>query len=191
MMPLEAWMTDWIILPLVIFISRVIDVSLGTLRIILASRGNQKYAPLIGFFEILLWLIVAQQVLSNMSNPASVLAYACGFSAGTYLGIKLENSFAFGDVLIRIVCRDTGNSIAGSLRSSGYGVTEVNAEGRDGPVTILFSVISRKDIPEVEKRINSLDRSAFYSIEDVRFLNSASKRWITQEARVQPAGRGK
>jgi uncharacterized protein YebE (UPF0316 family) len=190
-MPLEAWMTDWIILPLVIFISRVIDVSLGTLRIILASRGNQKYAPLIGFFEILLWLIVARQVLSNMSNPASVLAYALGFSAGTYLGIKLENAFAFGDVLIRIVCKDTGSSIASSLRSFGYGVTQVNAEGKDGPVTILFSVIARKDIPEVEKRIHGLDRNAFYSIEDVRFLNSASKRWITQEARVQSAGRAK
>lgn len=191
-MNIDPWLMDWIFLPAVIFISRVIDVSLGTVRMILASRGNQRYAPVIGFFEILLWLIVARQVLTNMSNPASILAYAGGFSAGTYLGIKIENVFAFGDVLFRIVCKeDTSLDLSESLRSSGYGVTVVKAEGRGGPVTIMFSVIRRRDIPAVEKEIHSLDKKAFYSIEDVRFLNSASKRWITQESKIQPAGRAK
>lgn len=160
-----------------IFLARVIDVALGTLRSIFAARGYQKLAPIIGFFESLMWLIVIQQIMSNMSNFLNIIAYAGGFAAGTYVGIAAEKLLSIGDVLVRIIIPGNGFELSRKLRNAGFAITEINAAGRDGTVTLFFSLIPRKEFQTAKKLIEDVDKSIVYTAEDVRLLMGVGKRW--------------
>ncbi len=165
--PLYAWG----ILPLLIIVARVIDVSLGTIRIILVSRGMKLLAPALGFFEILVWLLAIRQVFQHLDNPVHMAAYALGFALGNYLGIVIENRLAMGKVVVRIVTARTAEGLVGVLRGEGFSVTVVDAEGAQGPVHILFSVINRSQLPWMTGKIAEYNPKAFYTVEDVRFAS--------------------
>ncbi|MDD1715849.1 MAG: DUF5698 domain-containing protein, partial [Methanolinea sp.] len=112
----------WVILPLLIFLARICDVSMGTLRVIFIAKGLKKIAPVIGFFEVIIWLLAIGQVMQNISNVASYVAYGGGFAAGTYLGMRVEERLSIGTVVVRVITnRDPGDLIS-DLRTSGYGV---------------------------------------------------------------------
>ncbi|HEX2991004.1 MAG TPA: DUF5698 domain-containing protein, partial [Anaerolineales bacterium] len=89
------WFT-WVILPLIIFLTRVLDVTLGTLRIIFISRGRKYLAPLLGFIEVLIWITVVSQIIGGASNFAAYFAYAAGFAVGNYVGMWIEERLAIG-----------------------------------------------------------------------------------------------
>jgi uncharacterized protein YebE (UPF0316 family) len=169
------WSADvyaWCILPVLIFLARILDVSLGTIRIIFISRDLKYFAPVIGFFEVLIWLLVIRQImLSDGNNVACLIAYAAGFASGTFVGMYLENMLSFGRVLIRIITRKEAGDLVEYLRSSGYGLTCVNAAGATGPVQLVFSVVERHDIPNIVSIIKQFNPNAFYTIEDVRFVS--------------------
>jgi len=161
---------QWVVLPLLIFFSRILDVTIGTIRIIFLSKGLRRLAPVFGFFEILIWLVAIRQLMNNVSNIATYIAYALGFAAGTFVGIIVEDKLSIGQVIIRIITRTGGAQLASHLRSEGFRTTELEAQGDAGAVRILFTVIKRQDLPHVEKLINEFNPNAFYSIEDVRFV---------------------
>ena len=168
----------WVILPMLIFLARLTDVSLGTLRIIFVSRGIKYLAPLIGFVEINIWLLAIGQIMGNLSNnnPNSVvctLAYAGGFAAGSFVGILIEERLSIGLVLLRLISRHDTKELIEYLKSENYGVTIHDAEGAKGPVKIIFAVIRRKDLRNVLNRINEIHPHAFYSVEDVRSVGEA------------------
>ena len=82
-------MNDWVMLlssAALIFALRVVDVSLGALRISMLFRGQRGLAGLFGFFESLVWLIAAALVLGNLNSPVQFFAYASVYSMGTMLG---------------------------------------------------------------------------------------------------------
>jgi hypothetical protein len=93
----------WVVLPILIFLARVIDVSLGTLRIIFIARGRRKLAPLLGFFEVLIWIVVVSQVMQNLHSPLSFIAYAAGFATGNYVGMWIEDKLAIGTLIVRVI----------------------------------------------------------------------------------------
>jgi len=167
---MDSMLFQWVLLPLLIFTSRILDVTIGTIRIIFLSKGLKRLAPLFGFFEILIWLVAIRQLMSNVSNVATFLAYALGFSAGTYVGMLVEEKLSLGQVIIRIITRASGIELASHLRSGGYRITELSANGERGEVRIIFTVVKRKDLARVESLINEFNPNAFYSIEDVRFV---------------------
>ncbi|MFA7566933.1 MAG: DUF5698 domain-containing protein [Alkalispirochaeta sp.] len=169
-----------------IFLARLMDVSLGTVRLIFSSRGYQKLAPLIGFFEILLWVVVIQQVMVNMSDWINAVAYAGGFAAGTYVGIGVEKALSLGDVLIRAIIPGSGGVLSGKLRDAGFAVTEINAGGRDGPVTLLFTLIPRRHFQSAKTVIESAGQSIVYSAEDVNLVAGAGRRWMLDQHRAHP-----
>jgi uncharacterized protein YebE (UPF0316 family) len=158
----------WVVIPLLIILARIIDVTLGTMRIIYISRGMKFLAPLFGFFEILVWLVAIGQIMRNLNNPVYYLAYAVGFATGNLLGIFLEERLAVGRVILRIITQKDATELAKYLRASGYGVTAVNAEGATGPVKLLFTVIDRDKTESVVESVQTFNPRAFYSIEDVR-----------------------
>ena len=161
----------FIMLPVLIFSARVLDVSFGTIRIIFISRGRKFLAPAIGFFEILIWLVAIGKVMQNLNNVFCYIAYAGGFAAGNFIGIWIEEKLAMGTLMVQIVTRQDASALIDSLKSSGYGVTVVPAEGTTGQVHIVYSIIKRsalKDVVAIVKRFNSM---AFYSIEDVKFAS--------------------
>ncbi|MDD5723985.1 MAG: DUF2179 domain-containing protein [Syntrophales bacterium] len=160
----------WVIIPVLIALARVIDVTLGTIRIIYISRGMKLLAPIFGFFEILIWLIAIGQIMQNLSNPVYYLAYAIGFAGGNLVGIFVEERLAVGRVILRIITQRDATALVDYLRSSGYGVTTVEAEGATGPVKLIFTVIDRKKVESVVSSVQTYNPRAFYSIEDVRLV---------------------
>ncbi len=158
----------WAILPLLIFTSRIFDVSLGTMRIIFVSRGKKYIAPFLGFFEVLIWLIAMSQIMQNLNNILYYVAYAGGFAMGTFVGIMLEEKLAIGIFVVRIILVKDECKLKDRLASSGYGVTVVDAKGVNGEVKLVYTVVRRKDIDDVVSIINQCHSKAFYSIEDAR-----------------------
>jgi len=157
----------WVILPMLIFTSRVIDVSLDTIRIIFISKNLKYLAPVIGFFEVLVWLLAMRQIMQHIDNITYMIAYAAGFATGNFVGMYIEQMLSIGKVIIRIISRDC-DSLINTLRSNGCGVTCIDANGLNGSVKIIFSIINRTDADEVIAKIREFNPQAFYSIEDVR-----------------------
>lgn len=161
----------YLILPLLIFATRIVDVTMDTLRIVFISRGNKLIAPILGFFGILVWLMAITQIMQHLDNFACYIAYAGGFATGNYLGLILEEKLAIGYQLVRVVTSKDSTPLIGDLREKGYGVTSVWAEGKNGQVHIIFVITKRSNVQDVVSIINVFNPMAFYSIEDVRSLN--------------------
>ncbi|TVQ11732.1 MAG: DUF2179 domain-containing protein [Balneolaceae bacterium] len=161
----------WVILPILIFFARIIDVTLGTLRIIFVSRSMKRLAVLVGFFESLIWLIAISQIVQNLSNVATYLAFAAGFAAGNFVGIYLEGKIAVGLLCVRAITRDDATKLMDYLKTSNYGVTIFSARGVQGRVRLLYLVIKRRELNQLLDIIRAHDPKAFITIEDVRAVN--------------------
>jgi uncharacterized protein YebE (UPF0316 family) len=125
-------------------------------------------AAFLGFFEVSIWLFAIGQVMQNLSSPDCFLAFATGFSLGNFLGVSIEKKLALGNVAIHITTRKDAGGLVEALRSAGYGVTTLEAQGSTGPVQILFTVIPRKDLGLVATLIKGFDPRAFHSVSDVQ-----------------------
>ncbi|MCE5211819.1 MAG: DUF2179 domain-containing protein [Deltaproteobacteria bacterium] len=158
----------YVVLPLIIFSTRICDVTLDTLRIIYVSRGIKILAASIGFIEVLIWLFAITQIFRNLANPLCYVAYAGGFAMGNFIGILIEERMAIGTVVIRIITQKDATELIELLKNEGYGVTHMDAQGSLGPVKIIFTIVKRKDIDHVLEIISSCNPLAFYTIEDVR-----------------------
>ena len=158
----------FVLLPVLIFLARICDVKLDTLRIIYVSRGMKFLAPVIGFVEVLIWLIAITQIFKNLSNPVCYVAYAGGFAMGNLIGILIEEKMAIGTVVIRIITQKDAEALIDRLKESRYGVTHVDAQGAMGQVKIIFTIVKRKAIHSVLEIVRGCNPLAFYTIEDVR-----------------------
>ncbi|MFC1574370.1 DUF2179 domain-containing protein [Candidatus Latescibacterota bacterium] len=159
------------IMPLLIFTSRIIDVSIGTMRLIFISRGYKFIAAICGFFEVLIWIFAITQVMSNLTNIFYYIVYAAGFSTGNYVGMLIEEKIALGNVLLRVVTKRKLVELADFLITDQYGYTMLEAEGSHGNVHILFTILPRQDIDTIVSFIKNHFPNAFYTIEDIRFVN--------------------
>jgi len=129
-------------------------------------------AAILGFIEVLIWITVITQLLQHLDNWLNLIAYAGGFAAGTYLGIMLENKLKVGTIIVRIITNEDATGLADRLRKSGFRITRMQAEGRDGPVEIIFSVLKRKRWNEIVNIIESFNKDVFYSVEDVKYSSA-------------------
>src|SRR4051812_32639883 len=93
----------WGVLPLLIFLARMCDVTLGTLRNVFISKGLRRVVPVLGFFEVLIWLISIRQIMKYLDNPVCYIGFAGGFSMGTYVGMLVERKLALGMQVLRII----------------------------------------------------------------------------------------
>ena len=157
-----------VIIPLLIFLARICDVTLDTARIIYVSRGMKLLAAFIGFFEVLIWLVSITQIIQNLTNIIYYIAYAGGFAMGNYIGIYIEERMAIGTVVIRIITQKDAADLVSCLKNEGYGVTYIDAKGSMGAVKVVFSIIKRKDIKHVLKIVRKFNPLSFYTIEDIR-----------------------
>jgi uncharacterized protein YebE (UPF0316 family) len=151
-----------------IFLLRVGDMTLDTLRVLVVMRGRKGIAWVLGFFQALIFVVAIGSVLSNLDNPLNVLGYAAGFATGNVLGMWIEERLAIGHVQVSIVSPRLGNAIAERLRAEGYGITEIPARGRDGAVSLLSASVLRKHVDKIHKLVNEIDPNAFVTAEDVR-----------------------
>lgn len=156
------------ILPFIIFFGRICDVSLGTLRIIFVSKGEKYKAPLVGFFEVFIWIVVISQVLSRANDVVSYLSYAGGYAAGNFVGILIEQRIAFGVILFRVFTQKNGLELTKVLNSKGFGSTCTSGEGAVSKVDIVETVFDRKFEKNVDEIVREFDPNAFYIVEDIR-----------------------
>ena len=162
----------YILLPILIFLARVIDVSLGTIRIIFISKGFKFLSPLVGFFEVIIWLLAINQILSDFSNIWLCIAYAAGFAAGNFVGILLEEKISIGHSLIRIVIRKNSRELINELKKNNYHMTIINARSGDDEtnVKMIFSVVKRKELKKIFRIIKKVSPKTFFTVEDVRSM---------------------
>ena len=167
----DSILYSWIVLPAIICFARIIDVSIGTLRLILISKGYRLWAPLLGFLEVLVWVTAIVQIMKNLNNPACYLGYATGFALGNYLGMWLEEKLSLGTVMIRIVTQKDASRLISYLAQRKIGVTTVAAEGAFAPVKVIFTIANRTELSEILNKIKEFNPNAFYSVEDIRFVS--------------------
>ena len=166
--------------PLLIFFMRIVDVSLATVRMLLIMRNARVWAPLIGFFEVLVWLLAAGTAIQHLDSPWHVLGYAGGFAAGNLVGLLLEERMAFGFASVQVFTSTQGPELAEALRTFGHGVTQIAGQGREGPVDLILSVVKRRDLPAVNALVNDLAPRSFVSVEEPTAIQ---KGWLFPKRR--------
>jgi uncharacterized protein YebE (UPF0316 family) len=166
---------NWILFPLLIFFARVCDVSLGTLRAVLASKGYKTIVPFIGFFEVLIWLAAITQIFKSLDdNLLFYFAWALGYATGSYIGLVLEEKLALGIQVVRIITNQDCDNLIAALNQENYGLTIVDAQGARGPVKLLFTTVKRKNVKKVVALINEHTPNSFFSVEDVKAASQVS-----------------
>ena len=158
----------FVIVPLLIFFARVCDMSLDTIRVIFMSKGIQYLPPVIGFFEVIIWLVAIGQVMNNLTNFVCYIAYGAGFATGTFVGMAIEEKLSLGLTSVRIITKEDPTELMQFLRSHNYGVTSIDAEGGTGRVKMVFTIIKRQDLKHVVSIIKDFNPNAFYSVEEVK-----------------------
>ncbi|MFD2531511.1 DUF2179 domain-containing protein [Gracilimonas halophila] len=171
------------ILPLLIFFARIADVSLGTLRITMVSRGYKWESAILGFFEVLIWVIVVAQLLTNLDHWVNYIAYAAGFSAGTFIGLYIEDKMKVGTVLVRIITLQKSHDIIEALKEAGVAVTSMDAKGGFNDVKVIFTVLKRKKLNKVFDIVKEIDSEAFFSTEDVKYSNKHHDHLVDPDSR--------
>ncbi len=168
LLPYDPAIINYVIIPLFIFLSRILDVSIGTVRIIMISRGKRSLSATLGFFEIMIWLIAVTQVIQNLQNIVSYIAYAGGFAMGNVIGISIENRLALGMQTIQIITEENLKTLSMLLREEGFGVTNLKATGQKGDLDFIHIVVPRRASRQVIEIVRTFDPKAFISVTDIR-----------------------
>jgi uncharacterized protein YebE (UPF0316 family) len=171
---LEDILFPLIVLPLLVFFARVADVTLGTLRIVFVSQGKRKIAPIVGFFEVLIWLIAMGQIFSNITDVIYYIAYAGGFAMGNYIGLIIENKISLGLLSLQLIVRENAEILISILKDQGYSLTTMTAEGTSGIVKIVTLVIKRNTLRKILELVRQNNPKAFISIEQVKSVSGGN-----------------
>jgi uncharacterized protein YebE (UPF0316 family) len=153
---------------LAIFLLRVCDMSLDTLRVLFIVRGQRPVVWFLGFFQSAIWVVAITSVLGHLGNPLAWIGYAAGFATGNVVGMAIEDRLAIGYRHLRVVSPQHGSEVAGAIRLAGYGVTELDGHGRDGPVAVINASVRRRDVAHIEQAIRRADPEAFIAVEEMR-----------------------
>ena len=167
----ESDLYSYLILPILIFLARICDVTLGTLRIIFTSKGKKYIAPFLGFIEMIIWILAITHIFENLNNWACYIGFAAGFAMGNFVGIIVEERLAIGYELIRIITSKDADNLISTLRERGFGITSIRAKGKKGDVGIIYSIIRRSYLKDFVSFMKKFNPKAFYTIEDIRFIN--------------------
>jgi len=150
---------------LLIFVLRVCDVSIGTLRTLFTVRGRKYVSASLALAESAIFIFALSRVMKNVNNPSAMFAYALGFATGNFVGITIERWIGSGTILARIVAKNPVLLVG--LREQGFGVTVMQGEGREGDVAILFVVAPRRRERELLNLTEQLDPNAFVTLDAV------------------------
>lgn len=164
-------MFSYAIMPLLIFLARICDVSIGTMRIIFVSKGKRNIAPVLGFFEVFIWIMAISKIMQNLDNYINYVAYAAGFATGNFVGMIIEEKLAMGIQMIRVFTSEKGSDLVTLLNSNGFGATTIEAHGAKEKVHLVYSIIHRNELEKVLGIINEFNPRAFFTIEDVKSVN--------------------
>jgi uncharacterized protein YebE (UPF0316 family) len=159
---------SFVVLPLLIFLARICDVSINTVRIIYMLGGRRITATLLGFLEAFIWLLVIRQVFQHLDNWLCYVAYPAGFATGVFVGMIIEERIAYGKVIVRIITRKDIEDLLQYLHQNKFRFTRVGAEGPEGPENLVFTVLERERLDDLLGKLKEILPTAFYTIEKVK-----------------------
>lgn len=163
----EEWFS-LLVLPLLIFLARICDVSINTIRIIYMLGGRRYTSTILGFFESFIWLMAIRQIFSHLDNWICYVAYPAGFASGIFVGMIIEERIAYGKVIVRIITRKDVAILITYLNEQGFRYTRVNAEGPDGQENLVFTVMERERLEDMLAHLRVIIPTAFYTVERVK-----------------------
>lgn len=157
---------------LFIFFARIMDVSMSTIRTLMVVQGRKVQAAIIGFFEVIIYVVVLGKVVSELNNIGNILAYALGFACGNYVGITLEEKIALGNLSAQVITNcDKKEELLTELRNKGFGVTVIQGLGKEGTRDILNITLNRRDLENLREILNSYDDDAFITVSSTKPIN--------------------
>lgn len=162
---------SYVMMPVLIFLARICDVSIGTLRIIFVSKGKRNIAPVLGFFEVLIWITAISKIMENLDHYINFVAYAAGFATGNLVGMIIEEKLAMGIMMIRVFAHDRGTELVQSLNLQGFGATVIEAQGAREKIHLIYTIVKRNELANALEVITRQNPKAFYTIEDIKAVN--------------------
>ncbi|MCI6989189.1 MAG: DUF2179 domain-containing protein [Campylobacter sp.] len=168
----NSWWFASIGMPILICCARIIDVTISTIRIIFVSKGQKYIAPVLGFFEVIVWLLAITQVMQHLDHWQNYIAYALGFALGNFFGIIIEERLALGYVMLTVATKTEANELADKLMEKNVRTAVTEAMGNDGKVNILFTIIKRSQVSQIVNDIKNFNPWAVYSVNDMRYVDS-------------------
>lgn len=166
---------------LLIFVLRIVGVTLSTIRVLIMMRGKKLLSASIGFFEVLVYVLAIGPVVNNLGNLWNLFGYCFGFATGTLVGMWLEEQLALGYASVRIVSKYRGYAVANAIRDAGYGATVEWGQGRDGAVGLVIATVRRKEVDSVCALADKVDPNAFVTIEETRTIRRGYMRIARHE----------
>ena len=160
-----------VIIPLFIFLARILDVSMGTIRIIFISRGMKYLAAAIGFFEMLIWLFAISRIMFEITNMLNYIAYAGGFAVGTFVGMAIEEILAMGYLSVIITTSKDTAEMVGKLDMAGYKITVVDTQGGTKDRKMIFAIVKRDKLRNIISIIKEIDANVFYAVENIQDMH--------------------
>lgn len=158
---------SYLLLPCLIFLARIADVSINTIRIIYVLGGRRWTATVLGFFESFIWLMAIRQIFEHLDNWICYVAYPAGFASGIFVGMIIEERIAYGKVIVRIITRKEIRELINYLNMKRFRYTHVNAEGPDGHENLVFTVLERDNLEVLLYKLKDILPTAFYTVEKV------------------------
>lgn len=154
----------------VIVVAKIVEVAIGTLRIVMITKGERKIGSILAFVEVVIWCILAGSVLSTITEaPLRTVAYSIGFALGNYVGSYLEEKIAIGLSEIQVILmEDHSAKVCNALRESGYAVTQIKAQGKSHPRELLMMYVPRNKIKSCVKTIRDVEQNAVITISDTK-----------------------
>jgi len=162
-------------LPFFIFLARIGDVTLGTIRMICVTRGRRWTAMILGFFEILIWITAVSSVFSHLDQWINIVAYAAGFATGNGIGMWVESKLAFGIQMLSFTSLGKAHAVAERLRFAGLRVTSFLGGGNTGSVALCETIVPRKQVGRVIQMAHDVDPNVLVAVADAREVISPTK----------------
>ncbi|MBU1017936.1 DUF2179 domain-containing protein [Patescibacteria group bacterium] len=167
----DSALAQYMILPLFIFVAKVFEVSIGTIRLILLARREKQLVPYVAFVEVLIWIITIGIIFSNLTNMMAYVAYALGFAVGNRLGMSIEERMAIGNSMIRVITRRRAQKLIKYLKKEKYPITTIAAKSNNHDVNLVYILTRRKNLKPLIRQIKKYNPRAFFSVEDVSVVN--------------------
>ena len=166
---------ELLILCLKIFIARIIDVTLATLRTVYSVKGKTLLAGIIGFIEATIWFIVVKEALNtDIQSPFIVMSYAGGFATGSILGTLVSKKFVNSLIKVEVITTKATPDNVEKIRLEGFGVSVIDILDNDNDVDkkMLIITLNSKHLEELKRILRHIDRNAFVVVNESKIVQN-------------------
>lgn len=157
-----------LLLCLKIFFARILDVSISTVRTVYVLKGKTLIVACLAFLEITIWFLVAREAL-NVKNMSLwiVLSYSGGYTTGTIVGTFITKKFVSGNLGLSVISSSIQYEDLNTIKEAGFGVSSIDMN--EGKIMLILQ-ITKKRLEECKSLIYSLDKNAFISVNETKFV---------------------